>query len=113
MSIYDKAHDLANALKTSDEYRRLMELKAPLEADAEANKMVNDFLQKQAELQIEMMQGKQDSSKMQQVQKMYEVISANPKVATYLQAYMRFQLMMQDVSKIISDSVQAVVGGKQ
>lgn len=113
MSTLDKAHELARALKGSDEYRRLKEVMLPLESDADAKKMVDDFLNKQAELQIEMMQGKQDQDKMQQLQKLYELLNMNSKAGTYIQAYMRFQLMMQDVSKIIAESVEDVMGGKK
>ena len=111
MSVYDKAHDLAKALQGSDEYRRLSELQGPLLQNNEAHTMVNDFLKKQAEVQLEMMQGKQDSSKMQQLQKVYELLAINPQAGAYIQTYMRFQLMMQDVSKIITESVQDVAGG--
>lgn len=111
MSTLDKAHELARALMASDEYRRLKELKEPLAKDEKANKMVQDFLAKQTELQLEMMQGKQDDSKMQQLQKLYELLSMNPTAGQYLQAHMRFQLMMQDVSKIIGDVVEDVMGG--
>lgn len=112
MSTLDKAHELARALRGSDEYRRLKELKATLAANKDAEQMVDDFLKKQAELQIEMMQGKQSEEKMQQLQKMYELLSINSTAGTYIQAYMRFQLMMQDVSKIIADSVEDVMGEK-
>lgn len=112
MSTLDKAHELARALRGSDEYRRLKELKSTLAANKDAEQMVDDFLKKQAELQIEMMQGKQSEEKMQQLQKMYELLSINSTAGTYIQAYMRFQLMMQDVSKIIADSVEDVMGEK-
>lgn len=112
MSTLDRAHELARALRGSDEYRRLKELKATLATDKGAEKMVNDFLQKQAELQLEMMQGKQNEEKMQQLQKMYELLSINNTAGTYIQGYMRFQLMMQDVSKIIAESVDDVMGEK-
>ena len=111
MSVHDRAHDLAKALQTSDEYRRLNELQGPLSQNKQAQEMVNDFLQKQAEVQLEMMQGKQDANKMQQLQKMYELLAQKSQAGAYIQTYMRFQLMMQDVSKIISESVQDVTGG--
>lgn len=110
MSTLDKAHELARALKASDEYRRLKELKSTLKANKDAETMVNDFLRKQSELQLELMQGKEDPEKMKQLQKMYELLSMNSTAGTYVQAYMRFQLMMQDVSKIISECVDEVMG---
>jgi len=43
MNIYDKAHDLAKALNTSDEYQAVLKAKQPLASDALAKKMVNEF----------------------------------------------------------------------
>ena len=73
--------------------------------------MVNDFLQKQTELYIEAMQGKKDPEKEQNLQKLYELLNMNNKAGTYIQAYMRFQLMMQDVHKIIGESIEDVADG--
>lgn len=112
MSTLDRAHELARALRASDEYRRLKELQGTLADNKDAEQMVNDFLKKQSELQLEMMQGKQNEEKIQQLQKMYELLSMNSVAGTYVQAYMRFQLMMQDVSKIIAESVDDVMGEK-
>ncbi len=111
MNVYDSANATAKAIKESQEHKRLLEAKNILATDAEAEKMVKDFLRKQTELQFEVMSGKQpDEAKHEQLQKLYELISLNTKGRDYLQAYMRFQLMMEDVSKIISDAVSAVVG---
>ncbi|HWQ61545.1 MAG TPA: YlbF family regulator, partial [Negativicutes bacterium] len=46
---YDKAHELARALKDSDEYRAFLAAKTALATDPDANKMVQDFLRKKME----------------------------------------------------------------
>ena len=47
---------------------------------------------------------------MEKVQKLYEVLSLNSAANDYVQAYIRFQLMINDISKTISDVVKEVVG---
>lgn len=105
MSIYDKAHDLANALKNSEEYREFLTVKQAVDADEQAKKMIKEFIAKQMELEFEIMSGKpEDKSKTAQLHKMYEVLALDTKARDFLQAYMRFQRMMGDVYKIIGDA---------
>ena len=47
---------------------------------------------------------------MEKVQKLYEVLSLNSVANDYVQAYIRFQLMINDISKTIGDVVKEVVG---
>jgi len=105
MSTYDKAHDLANALKHSTEYREFMTVKQAIDTDEQAKKMIKEFIAKQMELEFEIMSGKpEDKNKTAQLHKMYEVLALNTKARDFLQAYMRFQRMMGDVYKIIGDA---------
>lgn len=106
MNHYDKAHELAGALKNCDEYRSLLTAKKAVDTDEQAKKMVKDFVMKQMELEYEVMAGKpEDKAKTEQLQKMYELISCNANSREFLQAYIRFQRAMADVYKIIGESV--------
>ncbi len=106
MSIHDKAHELAKALNTSYEYQAVLKAKQPLAADVVAKKMVTDFFAKQMEIQYAMMTGApEDPEKKAQLQKMFELIQYNNVARDYIQAQLRLQMIMQDVSKIIADSV--------
>ena len=106
MNPYDKAHELARVLKSSDEYKAFMAAKAAVEADPDAKKMVRDFLRKKMEMEFEMMSGNgEDPAKAEGLRRMYELISFNAKARLYLDAYLRFQRIMADISKIIGDSV--------
>ena len=111
MNVYDAANDLGRAMRESQEYKRLAEAKKKLSADAPAESMVKDFMQQKQELEIEQFSGKTpDKNKMEKVQKLYEVLSLNSAANDYVQAYIRFQLMINDISKTISDVVKEVVG---
>jgi len=106
---YDKAHELARALKASDEYRAFLAAKEAVEADPAAKKMVQDFLRKKMELEYEALAGKrEDEARADGLRRMYEIIALNGKAREYLDAYLRFQRTMADISKIIGE---AVAGG--
>jgi len=106
MNIYDKAHDLAKALNTSDEYQAVLKAKQPLASDALAKKMVNEFFSKQMEIEYAVMSGApEDKEKKEQLQKMIELIRYNKIALDYIQAQGRFQMVMNDISKIIAESV--------
>ncbi|MBP2642784.1 MAG: hypothetical protein H6Q67_671 [Firmicutes bacterium] len=106
MSVYNKAHELARELKESAEYKKLVEIKAVVDTDDEAKKMVKDFLVKKAELEYEALTGKgEDKTKLAQLQQMAGLLSHNTKARECIEAYTRFHIIMSDVSKIIGDSV--------
>ncbi len=112
MNVYDNANELAKAIKSSHEYKKLLAAKEGLAGDQDAGRMVKDFLEKQAQMQIEAMSGKPpDQAKTEQLQKLYELLSMNSKARDYIQAYMRFQMMMEDISKTIGEAVKDVSGG--
>ncbi len=106
MNIYDKAHDLANTLKTSDEYQAVLKTKQPLAADEAATKMINDFFARQMELEYAALSGApEDKEKKEQLQKLIQLIQYNKVALDYIQAQGRFQMMMKDIYKIIAESV--------
>ena len=41
---YDKAHDLAHAMRESEEYKELMQAQEAVKADAEATALVRTFM---------------------------------------------------------------------
>lgn len=106
MNMYDKAHELAKALQQSEEYQNFLTEKKKIESDSQAKKMVKEFIAKKLEVEYDTMAGKgEDKAKMEQLQRMYEVLSANIKARDFLHAQMRFQQMMGDIYKILGDSV--------
>ena len=106
MTAYDKGHELARALKESEEFRALGLVRRELDTDPAARDMVKDFLRKQMEMQMEVMSGKADvKAKEASLQKLAELLSLNPRARDYVAAYFRFQRVMTDIYKIIGDAV--------
>lgn len=109
MNVYDNANLTAKAIKESHEYKKLLDSKEKLSSDKDAQKMVKDFLEKQAGLQLDAISGKEpEKEKQEQIQKLYELISLNEKARDYIQAYMRFQMMLEDIYKILGDAIKPV-----
>ncbi|NDI36304.1 YlbF family regulator [Chengkuizengella sediminis] len=107
MNIYDKAHELAKALKESDEVKQLDEVRAEIEKNEEASKMLQDFTNIQNELQQKMMIGEQPSEEeMGKIQKLYEVLQLNPLLSKLFETEQRVSVIIQDVHKIINEPLQ-------
>lgn len=106
MNVYDHAHALSRALKESHEYKSYMELKEQVSANEELSESLNDFQQKQFQLQAQQLLGTEgDVSMMEQIQSLGEILMRDPLAAQYIQAEMRFTMMFADVYKIIQEAI--------
>ncbi len=104
MNVYDKAHELANAIKGCQEFQDYDNLKKKIEANPDLNEMIKDYQSKQFEMQAKQMMGEQiDGDFMGQIQSIYQIIMKDPLATEYVQSEMRFSLMMNDVYKILGD----------
>ena len=99
MNVYDCANELAKALKESHEFKKLQEARVVLKKDAQAEELANDFIKLSSEIELAKYQ-KQEVDKE----------SLNPTAMEYLHAFMRFQMMMADITKTINDVVKEAVG---
>ena len=106
MTVHDKAHDLGRTLRNSEEYQFFLVAKQNLDSDITSKTLVNDFLKKKLAAEYDLMTGKpEDKDKMQELQKMYDLIILNPKARDFINAHMRFQQLAADIYKIIGDAV--------
>lgn len=64
-------------------------------------------MKQKQDLEIIQYSGKQtEKADIEKVQKLYEVLQLNPVAAEYLQTYIRFQMMVGDISKSIGDTIK-------
>ncbi len=106
MNVYEDAHNLARAIKASEEYKQYDALKKKVAGNPELDKMVKDFQKRQFEFQAKQVMGEQPGPEVaQQIQELYQIIATNPVAAEYMQAEVRFNLMMNDVYKILGDVI--------
>jgi len=105
MNVYDQAHSLATAIKASEEFKQYDRHKKTIEANPELNNAIKDFMAKQLEMQtVQMMGQAPDAESFQQIQQLSAILMQDPSAAQYLQAQMRFSMMMADVYKIIGEA---------
>ena len=105
-NVYDLAHQLARAIKDSDEYKSFMERKDALEENERNKEMVEDFQEQILQLQIDYMSGKDiDEEEIKKIGKLEEVLTLNPIINSYFQAELRFSQMIQDINGIIGEAI--------
>ncbi|MCX7883907.1 MAG: YlbF family regulator [Caloramator sp.] len=106
MNVYDKAHELARALKSAPE---VIEYKAALEkinSNQNNKKMVEDFRKKQFELYSQQLKGIEPSKEqIESINNLFNIINLNSEVRNYLEAEMRFSRLWEDILKILGDAV--------
>lgn len=106
MNVYDKAHELSAAIKESQEFKEYDSLKKEIEKNPEINSMMKDFQNKQIALQAKQFAGEKiDAEDMKHIQELYQIVLKDPTAARYMQAEMRFSLMINDVYKIIGETI--------
>jgi len=108
---YDKAHELARAIKDSDEYKAFLAAQQNVSADPEASRMLADFRQKQFELQMKQMSGQEvGQADMEQIQKLYETVQLHQEIRKVLEAERVLGQIMEDVNRIIAEPLQVLYG---
>ncbi len=107
MYVYDEANNLAKAIKESKEYEEYKKAKDNLNSDAEMKTKVEEFEKIRYDIQVMDFQGKtQDDEKQKKLQEMYEILTKEPKIKEYFDIEVRFNIMLADVNRIISESVK-------
>jgi cell fate (sporulation/competence/biofilm development) regulator YlbF (YheA/YmcA/DUF963 family) len=106
MNVYEQAHGLAAAIKESEEFKQFDTLRKKVQENPDLDGMIKDYEKKQMEMQAKLMSGGIDQTSMQQqMSDLYAVVMKDPLAAQYLQAQMRFSVMMADVYKILGDAM--------
>ena len=107
MYVYDEANNLAKAIQESKEYKEYKRVKEELQAIPEMKTKIDEFEKIRYDVQVMSFQGeKQDEEKMKKLQEMYDILMKEPKIKEYFDIEVRFNIMLADVNKIISESVK-------
>lgn len=109
MNIYDKAHELAKALKETPEFIELKQAKQAIEADPDAKRMLQDFRTQQVELQEKMMAGEMPpQEEMEKAEKLFQILNMNPIINSMFDAERRLSVIMQDINRIITEPLEEI-----
>lgn len=101
---YDKAHDLAHAMRESEEYKELMAAQEAVKADAVATGLVRTFMAQQMQWEYAKLSGAPEADELQKKQEeLMPQIQENAAAAAYLQA--RWSQISNDIYKIISEPI--------
>lgn len=107
MNVYDCGNDLAKAIRESHEFKKLKEAKAAL--DPQGKEMADKFIRLNMEAQMMQAQGKEpEKSVTEEIQNVYKVLALNSAAMEYLNSFMRFNMMMNDIMKNIEGVIKEV-----
>jgi cell fate (sporulation/competence/biofilm development) regulator YlbF (YheA/YmcA/DUF963 family) len=107
MNIYDCAHALAKAIKTSPEYIKFQKAGEELEKEKAAKEMLSDLSKAQIELQKQKVAGLEIAPEQEKrLSQMMEIVNLNKVAKEYIEAEYRFSIMLFDVQNIISKAME-------
>ena len=107
MYVYDQANNLAKSIKESKEYLEYKKAKEDLNSNPELKQKVDEFEKIRYDVQVMAFQGeKQDEEKQKKLQEMYQILMQDTKIKEFFDIEVRFNIMLADVNRIISESVK-------
>lgn len=106
MYVYDQANNLAKTIQESKEYLDYKKAKEEVNSIPEMKAKIDEFEKIRYDVQVMSFQGKEDEEKMKKLQEMYDILLKEPKIKEYFDVEVRFNIMLADVNKIISESVK-------
>lgn len=105
MNVYDKAYELARALKNSPEAKEWIEANAALAGDPDAKRMLDDFRKRQLEAERIMAEGRElPQEEKDKLIKLFEVLQLHSGVRRVLDAERRLTRLWADTQKIVEDT---------
>lgn len=105
MNVYDDAHRLAASIKSSEEFKEYEKTAKAVDANPELAKMLKDFQEKSMEIQLKQMTGEEiPDDTANSIQQLYGIVMQDPIAAQFLQAQLRFSIMMKDVYDILQEA---------
>ncbi|MBQ3369400.1 MAG: YlbF family regulator [Mogibacterium sp.] len=107
MNVYDEAHNLARAIRESNEFKEFDRIRKAVDDDKETSDMLKELTELQVQLQTAQMTGQQpDKDMFARFQSLSTMAMTKPLAAQYLQAQMAIATMMNDVFGIIGESIK-------
>lgn len=110
MKVYDTVNKLAQEIKESEEYVNYKMAKQAIDLNIELKNKIAEFEKTRYEAQIIAMQeGKENEEKLKEVQKLYIELLEYEQAKMYFDAELKFNILLGDVNKIISEAVKDVI----
>ena len=110
MNVYDTVNRLATEIKESEEYKNFKQAKDVINNMPEYKSKIAEFEKLRYEEQIARIQnGKVDEEKLKHIQELYKNIIDIAEIRNYFDTELKFNILLGDVNKIISDAVKDLV----
>lgn len=110
MNVYDTANRLAFEMKNSEEYKNYKRLKEEVKNHPELKEKLEKFEKERYEVQLAAIsEGKKDMEKATNMQNLYAELIANDVMKRYFDAELKFNVMLGDINKLISEAVEDVI----
>lgn len=109
MNVYDTANKLAFEIKESNEFLELKKLKEIINSNNELQTKLKEFDTLRYETQIMSMQGKVEEEKTKKMQDIYIELIKDENAKNYLEAEMKFNILISDVNRIIGESIKEIM----
>ena len=104
LNVYDLAHQLAQSMKETEEYREFKRLKDIAYEDATNKALLDEYKRTQFKMQARAASGEaMDNEDMQKITRIASLLQLNTDARDYLLAEFRFQKMLADIYKILGD----------
>ncbi len=106
MNPYDKARELAQALKNSEEFVEYKKLKDKVMANESYKERIEDFRDKVLQHQVKEMEGKASEEDKEKLVALSQALTINPEIAEFMMAEAKFFVIYEDIIKIIGEAVE-------
>ncbi|MFD2703952.1 YlbF family regulator [Salibacterium lacus] len=113
-NVYDKARELSQDLRDSDEFQNLKNLHEEVEQDEVAKRMLDNFRSLQLDLQQKQMQGEQPTEEeITQAQKQFEMVQQHEVISKLMEVEQQMSTTIQDLNKIITEPLEDLYGNPE
>ena len=110
MNVYDTVNRLATEIRESEEYLNFKKAKEKVSNNPNYKDKISEFEKLRYEEQINTIQsGKTDEEKLKKIQDLYREMIEIPEIKEYFDTEFKFNVLIGDVNKIISESIKDVI----
>ena len=107
MNVYDEAHNLAKAIKESNEFREFDRIRKEVDSDKETSDMLKELTELQMQLQAAQLTSQQpDKDLFARFQSLNTMAMTKPLAMQYMQAQFALATMMNDVFGIVGEAIK-------
>ena len=108
--VYDKANELAQDIKNSEEYREFKATKKKAFENQTTASLIKEYHKLQITAQAAMVTGNKDDESLQRLQKIGELLQMNHDASAVLMAEYRLNRMVSDIYKILAEAIDVDLG---